>query len=108
MHKEGLEMKKSLGLRLDRHFTAMSALAAAAAVGGAIRTTEAGIVYSGPVNINIPSTTAGVYLNVVTGVFNVAPASAPGWDLNPWSSSSLFVYANNAANPASSSGTLVN
>lgn len=60
---------------------------------------DAQIIYSGTVNINIPSTTAGVYLNVVTGVNALTPAGAPGWDLNPWSSSTLNLYANNAASP---------
>ena len=54
----------------------------------------AAIVYSGPTSINIPSTTAGVYLNVVTGVSAVTPAGAPGYDLNPWGSGSLFLYGN--------------
>ena len=54
---------------LDSH------LRTAAAVGGAFvasealapNDAEAAIIYSGPVNINIPSTTAGIYINVVTG-----------------------------------------
>jgi hypothetical protein len=58
---------------------------------------QAVIIYSGPVNLNVPSTTAGIYLNVVTGVSGITPAAAPGWDLNPWGSGSLFVYANNSA-----------
>ena len=60
---------------------------------------DAQIIYSGPININIPSTTAGVYLNVVTGVSATTPSGAPGWDLNPWSASNLNLYANNAASP---------
>lgn len=55
-------------------------------------TADASIVYSGIVNINIPSTTAGIYLNMVTGVFNASPGSAPGWDVNPWSSSGLGLF----------------
>lgn len=55
--------------------------------------TKADIVYSGPVSINIPSTTAGVYLNVVTGVNNTSPAAVPGWDFNPYSSTALNVFS---------------
>ena len=60
---------------------------------------DASIVYSGIVNINIPSTTAGVYLNLVTGVFNASPGAVPGWDVNPWSSSGLGLF-----NPTAPSG----
>jgi hypothetical protein len=49
------------------------------------------------VNLNVPSTTSGIYLNLVTGVFGTTPASAPGWDLNPWGSGSFNVWANNSA-----------
>lgn len=55
---------------------------------------EAAIVYSGITNINIPSTTAGVYLNLVTGVSATAPAGAPGWDFNAWGAGNLFAWAN--------------
>lgn len=87
-------MIQNIKSRLDRHFVACSAAAAAATVGGVTQqSAEAGIVYSGVVNINIPSTTAGVYLNVVTGVNAASPASVPGWDLNPWSSSGLGMFS---------------
>jgi hypothetical protein len=66
---------------------------AAAGVGTAVLApehAEAAIVYSGVVNINIPSTFVGVYLNVVTGEFNSSPVA--GWDVNPWSSTSLNMF----------------
>jgi hypothetical protein len=59
---------------------------------------DANIVYSGVVNINDPSTTAGIYLNIANGVFAVTPGGAPGWNLNPWGSSSFNLWANNSAN----------
>ena len=37
-------------------------------------------------------TTAGIYLNVVTGVFNSSPALAPGWDVNPWNITTLNFF----------------
>jgi len=58
---------------------------------------DASIVYSGVVNINIPSTTSGIYLNVVTGVFG--GSTTPGWDVNPWASTSLEIWGNNTASP---------
>ena len=87
-------MVSALKSRLDRHFVACSAVAAAATVGGvAQQNAEAAIVYSGVVNINIPSTTAGVYLNVVTGVNNASPGLVPGWDVNPWNSAGLGLFS---------------
>lgn len=74
--------------RLDAKLIA----AAVAATGAGVANAQDSIVYSGPVSINVPSTTAGIYLNVVTGVFNTAPASAPGWDVNPWSSTALNMF----------------
>ncbi len=65
----------------------------------------AAIVYSGPISINIPSTTAGIYLNVVTGAAGTASATT-GWDINPWGSGSLFLYGNTTAN--ASSGAILN
>lgn len=58
------------------------------------------------VSIPVPNTTAGVYINVVTGLTGGTPATVPGWDLNPWGSGSLFFYANNAASP--NDGIVVN
>jgi len=75
--------------KLELH---LAALAAAGAGMGLATQADAAIVYSGVVNINIPSTTSGIYLNVVTGVSNTVPASAPGWDVNPWSSTTLNFF----------------
>lgn len=81
-----------LAKRLDAHFVACAAAAGAAAV-GVTQNADAAIVWSGPVNINIPSTTSGVYLNVATGVNNPSPGLVPGWDVNPWSSTSLNQFS---------------
>jgi hypothetical protein len=80
----------TLSNRLNKHFVA--AAAATVAVLGA-QQADAALVWSGPININIPSTTAGVYLNVVTGVNAITPAGAPGWDVNPWNSATLSMFA---------------
>lgn len=92
--------------RLDAHFVAVAAAGVAGV--GATQSADAAIVHSGIVNINVPSTTSGIYLNVVTGVSATTPAGSVGWDLNPWSSSGLSVWTNNGANPAASDGTVIN
>ncbi len=84
-----------LSKKLDRYVAAL----AVAGVGVAAQSASAAIVYVPSANINIPSTTAGVYLNVVTGVFSSSPSAVPGWDVNPWSSSGLGLF-----NPAAPSG----
>ncbi len=87
-------MIQALKSRLDRHFVACSAAAAAATVGGvAQQSAEATIIYSGVVNLNVPSTVAGLYLNVVTGVNSSSPAAVPGWDVNPWNATGLGLFS---------------
>ncbi len=44
-----------------------------------------------PVSIAVPATTAGVYVNVVTGAFGTA-AFATGWDINLWASAGLGFF----------------
>jgi hypothetical protein len=73
---------------------------AGVALGGAAAA-KADFVYSGVVNINIPSTTAGIYINLVTGATGTDPNSVPGWDLNPWGTNALNIWANNSASPDS-------
>ena len=68
--------RKGIG-RMDRRLSAYATLAGVALATPAIETADAFIIWSGPVNITIPSTTAGIYLNVVTGVFNSSPAAGP-------------------------------
>ena len=84
-----------LSNRLAKHFGA--AAAAAVVVGSA----NAAIVHSGIVNIEIASTTNGLYLNVITGANNIpgngGGGTVPGWDINPWSSTTLNFF--NPSNP---------
>lgn len=80
-----------LSKRLNKHF-AVCAAAAAGAVALTGTQADAAIVWSGAVNINIPSSTAGVYANLATGISGITPASAPGWDINAWSSSALNFF----------------
>lgn len=100
-------------LSLNKHFAALGAAAAAVTGVGMAQQADAAIVYSGVVNINIPTTTAGVYVNVVSGVNATAPAGAPGWDINPWGSAGLNLWGTGTGNgflrdlPGGSSATLV-
>jgi hypothetical protein len=89
---------KALSAKLNKHFAALGAAAAAVTGVGIVEQAQAAVVSSGPVNINIPSTTAGIYLNFVTGVSGTA-AGTPGWDVNPWSSTGLGLF-----NPAAPAG----
>jgi len=77
---------------IDGRLAGYATLAGAALAAPALPSADATIIWSGPVAINIPSTTAGIYLNVVTGVFNTVPASVPGWDVNPFSATSLSFF----------------
>jgi hypothetical protein len=82
----------NLQQRLASHFAAATAIAALA-------TTTTAQVATTVINQVVPATTAGIYVNVETGVWNTAPAAVPGWDLNPWSSTSLSWF-----NPSAPTG----
>lgn len=87
----------NLKTRLTQHF-ALAAVATAA-----VSSANAQIVHSGIVNLNIPATTNGLYLNVVTGQTNLPAggtgSTVPGWDVNFWSSTGFGMF-----NPASPAG----
>lgn len=66
--------------------------------GGALTTAaDAAIVATPGISpstpLNIPTTTAGVYLNALTGVKNADPAAVSGWDINLWGSTKLSFFA---------------
>ncbi len=93
-------MNQKLTSRIDGRLAAYATLAGAAlAVPALAPEANATIISSGPVNINIPSSTAGIYFNVATGVSAITPGGAPGWNLNPWGTSFFDFWANNSANP---------
>jgi MYXO-CTERM domain-containing protein len=96
--------------RLDAHFASAAAVAVGVAVLGAAPQADAAVVWSGVVNINIPSTVDGVYLNVVTGEFGTSGSGVSGWDVNPYGTSSMGFYGNTSGGymrSAGSSATLV-
>lgn len=84
---------------LDQHLGKCAVLAAAGVGTGmmaAPQSADAAVIDSGSVSINIPSTTAGVYLNVITGA--TATSSFSGYDINLWSSSALNTFSSSGSN----------
>lgn len=87
-------MKKDLNTLLNRVDTRLAACAAAAAATVAVApSSEATIIWSGPVAINDPSTFAGIYLNVVNGLVTTTQPANPGWDLNPYGTANLSFFS---------------
>jgi hypothetical protein len=96
------------GVSMQTQFVFSSARTAVAlAIGAgalfAAATAHAQVVSSGIVNLTIPATTNGLYLNVVTGANNLpaggAGSTVPGWDINPWSATGIGFF-----NPSSPIG----
>jgi MYXO-CTERM domain-containing protein len=70
--------------RLEKHIVAAAAVAA-----GVAASANAAIVYSGVVNFACAIDIDGTYINVETGQLTNGPgAGVPGWDVNPYRSSS--------------------
>jgi PEP-CTERM motif len=92
----GVEMQ-FLSVELSSLRKTAIAVAAGAGLMVAASQSHAVIVYSGPVSLNIPVTTNGLYLNVVNGATNLpaggAGTTVPGWDINPWSATGLAFFS---------------
>jgi hypothetical protein len=56
---------------------------------GASSICQAAIVYSPVINLAIPVTSPGLYLNIQTGASGTSAAAVPGWDINVGGTSSL-------------------
>jgi hypothetical protein len=78
-------MKQVLGAWKARALPAAVAVTAVAGLMAVAMPAQAQIVYSGPVNIDIPDNIDGVYFNLVTGIGSASAAAVPGWDINPYS-----------------------
>jgi len=61
---------------LRRHAAAM-AIASTLCIASTVP--MAAVIDSGPVNLPVPVTIAGIYLNLVTNAPGITPALAPGW-----------------------------
>jgi hypothetical protein len=95
---------KTLLNRVDTRLAACAAVAAGAAVSAP--PAEATIIWSGPVSINIPSTFAGIYLNVVTGL--VFPNQTGGWDINPYGATALQTFVPTGGGTVGTTATYFN
>jgi hypothetical protein len=79
--------KTALATRLTRHFAAGAAIAAATPF-MTTDTASAAVQYSA-VNLSIPATIDGLYINVQTLATGSAGSVVAGWDINPYSETSL-------------------
>ena len=74
--------------RLNSHF---ALCAAALATGAAVGTANATVIYSEVINLPIPATIDGVYMNVQTGAWSSTTTTPAGWDVNPYGTSTTAV-----------------
>ena len=79
-----------LSKRLDVHFAALAAVGAVAAIGATAQKAEA-VIYSGLLNIAIPNTFDGLYINFSTNV-HTTPSNNPGFDMNPYNSGTWNMF----------------
>ena len=74
--------------RLNTHF---ALCAAALATGVAVGNANATVVYSDVINLAVPTTTDGVYMNVQTGAWSSTTTTPAGWDVNPYGTATTAV-----------------
>ena len=74
--------------RLNSHF---ALCAAALATGVAVGNANATVVYSGAINMVIPTTIDGIYMNVQTGAWSSTTTTPAGWDVNPYGTATTAV-----------------
>lgn len=84
-------LSSKLARRLDAHFLTCTAVLG---TGAALlpQDVKADIIYSGPINVNIPNTFDGLYFNFITGASGTSGASTPGWDFNPYNSGTSLSF----------------
>ncbi len=95
--------------RLNAHFAAAAVVASAGAM-SASHNADAAIVWSGIVNITIPSNVDGVYVNVLTGQSGSLGSGVSGWDVNAYGATGLQFFSPTGGGYVrglGSSGTLV-
>lgn len=91
---------------MPSHKTRTNAAAVAVSLFALASSAKGAVVCHPSPPIPVPVTTAGVYINLVTGVSATTPAGAVGWDINPWGASSINFWFNNGANPSPGGATL--
>lgn len=90
-------MIKNFGFTNARLSARVAAVVGGTALSLVSTMSMAAIIDSGPVNLAIPATVDGIYLNVVTNASaTVAPFPA-GWDLNPYVTGGFLTFFTSAA-----------
>jgi hypothetical protein len=80
----------TLNTRLDARLAGYAALAGIALTGAAVTNADAAIVYSGVVNVSVPSNIDGVYMNFVTGA--TSTTGFTGYDFNPYNNNAGLAF----------------
>ena len=78
---------------------AFATLAAVGAMTVGASSAYAAVVCASP-SIAVPQNIDGIYINLVTGATGTTGTSTPGWDFNPYASSSATLLSFNAATGA--------
>ena len=87
-----------LSPRAHAQLASYSALAGALlAAAAAAPQADASIVYSGPLNVVVPQTSAGIYFNFVTGATALTSGALPGYDFNPYLGTGLSFFFSGTA-----------
>ena len=83
--------RKLLAPRLDSRLAAILAAAGAAA---STVPADATIIFTNlsATPITIPATIDGIYLNIVTNVAGATGSATPGWDINPYGTTTLIFF----------------
>ena len=96
---------KTSNLRGGRGRCSREILLAVAASASLLSSVSMAAIVTSPVaNLPVPQTTAGVYINVVTGVTGTTPGAVPGWDLDPWGSTNLQMFWPSVPSTSTSGG----
>lgn len=93
--------KLSVVPRLDARLTAYASLAGVALAAPGMM--EAAVVDSGPLNLVVPNTFDGAYINFLTGASGTSGGTVAGWDWNPYNSGTALSFFW-AATPSQASG----
>ncbi len=90
-------MIKNFGLTNARLSARIAAVVGGTALSLVSTMSMAAIVDSGVINLAIPATVDGIYLNVVTGATATSSPSPAGWDFNPWVSGGFLTFFSSSA-----------
>ena len=85
------QTQSSLSSTLDRRLAAYAAVAAAALAAPAIPTADA-VIVTNNINLTIPATIDGAYINFLTGATGSSGGTVVGWDINPYLTNGVFTF----------------